>query len=98
MIPANIKLYFWDTDTEKLNPEDYPEYIISRVLEYGRPDAVRWVFDTFDEKLIRQTLKKNRVMSPKTAEFWRIFFGLRKDEISCLKKHYQKTQNPHWPY
>ena len=97
MIPVNIKPYFWDVDIGKLNPKQYPEYIIGRILEYGRPDAVQWVIKTFDKKLIRQSVKKNREMSRKTAEFWGNYFGLRKKEILCLKKPYQKTQNAPWP-
>lgn len=98
MIPDNIKPYFWEVDTAKLNPKQYPEYIIGRILEYGRPDAVQWVIKTFDTNLIKQTVKKSREISRKTAEFWRNYFGLRKNEILCLKKPYQKAQNKLWPH
>lgn len=93
MIPVKIRRYFWEVDVKKMNPKQYPKYVIGRILEYGRPDAVQWVIKTFDKKLIKQTIKKNTEMSRKTAEFWRNYFGLRKNEILCLKKHYQKTQS-----
>lgn len=98
MIPPNIKRYFWDVDANKLDPNKYSEYVIGRILEYGNPDAMKWIIKTFNNNLIEKTFKKNREMSRKTAEFWRNYFGLRKNEILCLKKPYQKVQNKPWPY
>ena len=98
MIPANIKPYFWEINTDKLDIKKHPEYIIARILEYGGPDAVSWMMHTYDRSQIKETLKKNREISRKSAEFWRIFYGLRKDEIACLKKSYPKKQNEPWPY
>ena len=98
MIPANLKKYFWEVDTRKLDPKKHPEYVIARILEYGRPEAIRWMINTFDRKLIKGTLKKSREISRKSGEFWRLFYGLSREEILCLKKSYQEKRSGLWPY
>jgi len=69
MIPIYIRPYFWEVDTTKLNPKKHPEYIISRLLEYGRPDAIRWAWKTFSKKEWQRALKLREV-SRKSRNFW----------------------------
>ena len=74
MIPSNIKRYFWEVDTEKLNPKKRPEYIISRLLEYGRPDATRRAWRSFSKKEWGKALKLREV-SRKSKNFWLPFLS-----------------------
>jgi len=98
MIPANIRQYFWEVDTKKLNPKKHPEYVIARILEYGRPDAIKWAVKNFDKKLIKKVISKSRELSPRSANFWGEIYKVNKKEILCLRKSFQKKQKIHWPY
>ena len=98
MIPAHIKPYFWEIDTKKLDPKKHPEYIIGRILEHGHPEAIQWMSNTFDRALIKKTIKNSREISRKSAEFWRLYYGLPRDQILCLRKSYQKKRSGLWPY
>lgn len=69
MIPINIRPYFWEVNTKKLDPKKRPEYIISRLLEYGKPDAIRWAWREFSKKEWRRALKLREV-SKKSRNFW----------------------------
>lgn len=98
MNPQFLKKYFWETDMEKIDIQKDAPYIIGRILEYGDIKDLKWALRIFNDSLIRKTILKNRGFSPKTANFWRLFFNLDKNKILCLKKSYQKTQRSHWPY
>jgi len=69
MIPVNIRPYFWEVNVKKLNPKNRPEYIISRLLECGRPDAIRWAWKKFSKEEWRRALKLREV-SKKSKIFW----------------------------
>ena len=98
MIPAHLKKYFWEVDAKKLNPKKHQEYVIARILEYGDALAVGWMIKTFDKKLIKKVLVGLRGFSAPSANFWRIYFNLNKNDILCLKKSYQKKLGNLWPY
>ncbi len=95
-IPAQIKKYFWDVKTDKLNPAEYPYFVIGRILEYGDTDAVKWMMGKFQESVIAKTLQEDKNLSRKSAEYWAAILNLPKNKILCLKRSYQKTQKVHW--
>ena len=97
-LPSFAKKYFWEIDVDELDLQKNPEYIIGRILEYGDIEAVRWMFQTFDRKLITKLFSNKKSFSRITANFWKIFFDLSEKDISCLRKPYQKNQKTHWPY
>lgn len=98
MIPAHLKKYFWEVDTKKLDPRKHPEYVIARILEYGDVEPVRWMLKIFDQKTIKKTLRQRRGFSVPTANFWKIYFNLNKNDILCLRKFYRKKLENLWPY
>jgi len=97
-LPRALHRYFWDTDTTKLKPQDYPQYVIQRLLEMGDDEAVRWVRKNFSENLIKKTVQKRRGFSPKTAQFWASFLKISPKKIKCLQKPYLEQHKTHWPY
>ncbi len=96
MLPKNIKKYFWDVDVKRLDWKNNPEFVIARLLEYGDIKATRWLFGTFDIEEIKNVIIKRRGFSPRSANFWRVFFNINENKIACLKKPYQKMQKTHW--
>jgi len=60
MIPSNLQTLFWDTNLDNFKPQDYPDYTILRVLEYGDEPAVAWLRQTFPESEIRRVLRTER--------------------------------------
>lgn len=97
-INPDIKRFFWDVDPDGLDLKKNREYIIAKILEYGDPEAIHWLFTKFDKKKIRDVFKTHRGFSLRTIYFWKSFFNLRKNQILCLKKSYQEMQKRHWPY
>lgn len=62
---------FWDTDPNKIDTKKNARYIIERILEFGRPDEVNWVFKHYPKRMIKKTLHLPRVqLSPKSKALW----------------------------
>jgi len=96
-MPTHIRKYFWDADVNGLEINKYSEYIIARILEHGDIKATQWMFKNFHPTLIKRVFLKRRGFSPKTTNFWRLFFNISKKEL-CLRKSCKKTPNALWPY
>jgi hypothetical protein len=87
MIPSHLRTLFWDTDLDVFEPEAYPDYTIFRVLEYGDEEAVQWMRRTFSDAEIRRVLSTERRLSPKSANFWALVYGIPAGEIAALVAH-----------
>lgn len=62
---------FWDTDPERIDPEKNARYIIERVLEFGKPDEVAWVFKQYPKSSIEKIMDSPRSqVSPKSRALW----------------------------
>jgi len=97
-LPKFLEKYFWDVEFKTLNLEKYESYITERLLEYGDPKALSWLLNHIKKETIKNILFTKRGLSPKSANFWAIFFGWPRDKILCLKKSYLKMRKSHWPY
>lgn len=84
MIPSQLRTLFWDTDVDSFKPEDYPDYAIFRVLEYGDETALGWLRKTFPESEIRRVLRTERRFSRKSANFWALVFGVPFPDVAAL--------------
>ena len=84
-IPKNVEHLFWDINVETFNPHDYPEYTISRVLEFGDEESATWMKELFSEAEIKNVIKSDKRLSPKSANFWAIIFSVPFNEVAALK-------------
>jgi hypothetical protein len=78
-------MLFWDIKLDDFKPEDYPDYAIFRVLEYGDEAAVAWMRETFPESEVRRVLRSERRMTPKSANYWAIMLGVPREEVAALQ-------------
>lgn len=97
-LPQFLKKYFWDVDFSKLDKEIYASFIIERILEEGDEKVVRWMRDNFDIAQIKNVLFNSKNLSPKSANYWQLIFNLKRENILCLRKSFQKKQRPIWKY
>lgn len=64
---------FWDVDPKEIDVKKNARYIIERVLEFGEPNEVRWVFKTYSPRKIKQVLSLPRVqVNEKSKALWRL--------------------------
>lgn len=71
-LPEKMKPYFWDCNFEKLTIEEYPEFIIERVLSFGNFNDIKWLLKRINkEKFFRVALNSRR-LDNRTKNFWKI--------------------------
>ena len=97
-IPKYLHQYFWDVDVEKLDIEKYPYFVVSRLLDKGNIEAVRWVKKNFNYNLVKKTLINHRDFSLKSASFWALIYKIPKEEIKCFQEPYRTVHKTLWPY
>ncbi|OHA65909.1 MAG: hypothetical protein A2672_00560 [Candidatus Wildermuthbacteria bacterium RIFCSPHIGHO2_01_FULL_49_22b] len=68
---------FWDVDPQTVNPNKHARYIIARILEFGRDNEVRWLWNAYPTALIRDVVKKSRVLRPRTKVLWEVLTRAR---------------------
>jgi len=85
VVPGHLHWLFWDVAVEQFEPAAYARYTIRRVLEYGDEDAVAWLRDLFDLQQILDVLRTDRTLTPLSASFWALVFGVPADEVVALR-------------
>jgi hypothetical protein len=85
-LPFFIKKFFWDFDFDTLNKDDYQQFIIARILEYGDERAMGWMKNSFQVDELKNVVRSSRELSSKSAVFWQLVLNLKKNEILCLRK------------
>lgn len=70
VLPAHVRALFWEGLAEEPDPERHGDYIAIRVLEAGYEDDVRWLFERYGRKRVREVVESGRLRR-RPAEFWR---------------------------
>ena len=84
-IPKQLHTLFWDVNVATFDPHAFPSYTIGRILELGDTEATTWMKENFSESQIEDILKADERLSPKSANFWAIIFGVPFNEVAALK-------------
>lgn len=69
MKPTCKKSLFWDVDSESLSLEKDWQFIIERIFEFGDIDDLVWMKQTFPKEKIEETVRKSRILSPRTRSY-----------------------------
>ena len=86
MIPQDLHALFWNVDLETFDPIQYPEYTIFRVLELGDRPAITWLRKTFSQDQIKEVIRNEQRLSPRSANFWALIYGIPLEEIAALRE------------
>lgn len=90
-LPKSMYRYFWDVDPSKLDVETKPEYVISRLIDYGHTTAIKWMRQQYRDEQIEKTLKLLRGVKRKSANYWSLMLGIDPKEVKCLQTPYRQT-------
>ncbi|MEI6843561.1 MAG: hypothetical protein WCK48_03615 [bacterium] len=63
---------FWDTDVSKIDTKKNARYIIERILDFGRDDEVRWMWNFYDKDLLKEVVYNSRSIYPWTKALWNL--------------------------
>lgn len=65
---------FWDVDPKAIDPTRHARYVIERILDFGADREVRWMARYYSPRLIRDTIRRSRVLDPKSRSLWTLVF------------------------
>ena len=85
MIPHNLRPYFWDIDVGSFDPQTHAEYTIERILELGDSKAVAWLQEQFSEEQIRDVIRTNKRLTPKSANYWALMYHIPAHDVTVLR-------------
>ena len=95
-IPKYLYKYFWDTEPEKISPAKNSTYILERLLEYADRDGIEWMKKSFTKEEIENTLRTSNRLTSRSANYWRLFLKIPREEIACLRRPSQGPQERIW--
>lgn len=93
--PLQNQSLFWGVNLDKLDLDKNKEFIISRILENGTKEDIDWLRTNFTDTEIKDIVIKSKLISRKTAYFWKIILDIKED-ILCLSDQFRKTQKTLW--
>jgi hypothetical protein len=75
---------FWDAGDIDL--ERHADYVIARILDYGDERDLKALRRIYPDEKIIHVVKTRKGLSPRTRCFWSLYFKIRPEEITCLRR------------
>lgn len=97
-LPKSFQALLPSSNIENLDKERDKNYIIESFLGNATFDAWLWMLKNYDKNDIESVVKQSRTLKARDVNIWKLFFNIPKEEIKCLQKNFQNTQNTHWEY
>jgi Family of unknown function (DUF6922) len=96
--PESMRWLFWEVDFDSLEADEEADYVLARVLEFGRLADLCWVIQHYGYDRIHAFFKDvgHPEISPRTTAFWRAFFKAE-DEPWKQPPAWRKTNAAPWP-
>lgn len=85
-IPESLRPFFWDVDFENLSLHNFSYFIISRLMEHGDEEALRFLMRAYSRRELGEALRTSRSISRRTRKFWALLLDMK--EESCSAKRY----------
>ena len=68
---------FWDVDPKTIDPKKHARYIIERIMDLGNDDEVRWMWQTYPRRVLKNVVDRSRVVHAKSKSLWQLMLGAR---------------------
>ncbi|MBI5079307.1 hypothetical protein HZB06_01355 [Candidatus Wolfebacteria bacterium] len=62
---------FWDVNPNKIDVKKNARYIIERILDFGQPNEITWMFKRYSKNEIKKVINLPRSqVNPKSKALW----------------------------
>jgi hypothetical protein len=96
--PNNIQVIFCEIKWQDNIAEQYPFYVVERVIDKGDAEAEAWVRKRYGDAFVRNVLCRTRKISRSSAGRWAKVFNIAEQEVLVLSKAWRDDPNHLWPY
>ena len=97
MISGNIRdtisPCLWGADIDSLDIEADKFLIIERILEHGGDTQIKFILAHYKSADIIRVVRESSYLSPRTVNYWCLFFNLERENTRCHTRQYQRL----WP-
>lgn len=74
---------FWDVDRATVDPETHAQWLVKRVLEYGRWDDWRALVAYYGKPRLAEIVTSIRSLQPRALSFCQVWFQLPPSAFRC---------------
>jgi squalene cyclase len=87
---------FWDVDPSQLELTADRDYILARVLEFGRLDDVKWVLSCYGMDGVHTFLRDrgHPELSRRTLTFWRVVLNAKQERWATSRRSRETNVAP----
>lgn len=89
-LPKSLYKYFWDTDPAGIDLEKSSSYVVVRLMDYGKTEAVKWMRRELGDEHISEALRVRRGISRRSAIYWARQINMPLEEVKCLQMPYRQ--------
>ncbi|MFY9484680.1 MAG: hypothetical protein WAP74_03635 [Patescibacteria group bacterium] len=86
-LPSFFQSIFWDTRLANIDYKKHSRYVIERVLQWGRPQHVRWLLGHYSKRMILHVAKTGREVRPERKYFWKFYLTHQRKKRTKLYAH-----------
>jgi len=61
---------FWDVDPKTIDLKKNAKYIIERILDFGKDEEVRWMWNFYDKDLLKEVVNNSKTIGKDTKSLW----------------------------
>ena len=90
-----LQRLFWDRRLRSRDLDQYPSWVLERVLEYGSLEDIRSLVVRMGRKRFLESVARVQFKSARTENFWHLI--LQREGVSCTKRFSRKEARPCWP-
>lgn len=90
------RAYFQDVDPDTIDVSQHATFIIERLMEFGDDTAVAWLERTYPREQLAEVVRTSRRISPKSANYFAIKYGIPIEEVRCLTQRSPLTLETPW--
>jgi len=90
-----LQRLFWDRKLRKRDMDQYPLWVLERVLEFGSLEDVNYLVNQMGQKQFLEQVALVRFKSVKTENFWRLILE-REGIVPCIKRFSRKEARTCW--
>lgn len=90
------KALFWDTKFETIDFEKHRNYVIEKVLVYGKLSDWRAIQNYYSNEVIKEIAMQARNLDAKTLSFLSAIYDIPKEQFRCYTT--QQFTPKHWDY
>jgi Family of unknown function (DUF6922) len=94
-LPQSADWLFPEYEFGSLEPEEYADTIMERILERGTRAEVNWLFDHYGEHRVQDWVRRRglRALSRRSFALWRLILGVTQPNAPAWAK-----SDGAWPY